>query len=55
MKKTYKNPKINVVKVEAPQMMAGSLKYDKTTNETSGNFSKGGGFWSDDDEDEYED
>lgn len=49
MKKIYQNPTIKIVKVELQRMMQSSnLRYDKTTTETSGNLSREGGFWDDD-------
>ena len=55
MKKIYQNPEINVIKIQTSQMMAGSPGYGGETTQTSGNYGKGGGFWSDDeDEDFYE-
>lgn len=40
MKKTYINPNINIVIIQASQILAGSPGYGGTTNETSGNLSR---------------
>lgn len=54
MKKIYQNPEIKVVNIQTSHMMVGSPGYGGTTNQTSGNYAKGGMFWSDDEpEEEY--
>ena len=51
MKKIYRHPKTINVKVEPTKIMAGSPDYGGTTEETSGNLSRdGGSFWDDDEE-----
>lgn len=50
MKKIYQNPEIKVVNIQTSHMMAGSPGYGGQTTQTSGNFAKGGMFWSDDEE-----
>ena len=40
MKKTYKNPEMQVMKIEVSPMLAGSPGYGGTTNETSGNAAR---------------
>ena len=49
MKKTYINPNINIVIIQASQILAGSPGYGETTTATSGNLSResGGDFWDD--------
>ncbi|MBR1665555.1 MAG: hypothetical protein IJ699_04945 [Bacteroidaceae bacterium] len=47
MKKTYQNPKINIVKIQATQILAGSPGYGGTTDATSGNLSREVSFWDD--------
>ena len=55
MKKIYQNPTIKIVKVELQRMMQSSdLRYDKTTTETSGNLSRKGSFWDDEDDEDYD-
>lgn len=55
MKKIYQNPTIKIVKVELQRMMQSSdLRYDKTTSETSGNLSRKGSFWDDEDDEDYD-
>jgi len=52
MKKIYQNPEIKIVKVQTTRMIASSPGYGGETTETSGNASRvGGGFWDDEDED----
>lgn len=53
MKKIYQNPEIKIVKIQPALMQTTSLGYSttQTTTETSGNLSRGGSFWDDDDED----
>ncbi|MBP1541431.1 MAG: hypothetical protein ILA25_04600 [Prevotella sp.] len=53
MKKTYINPEMNIVKIQTAQMIAASPGYGGNTNATSGNLSRRGDFFEDDD-DEYE-
>lgn len=51
MKKTYQYPVIRIVKVQATQMIAASPGYGETTTATSGNLSRqGGDFWDDEEE-----
>lgn len=55
MKKIYQNPEIKIVKVETSKILAGSseetLNYGGSTTKSSGNLSRDGGdFWDDDDE-----
>ena len=38
MKKTYKNPELQVVKIQTQQMLAGSPGYGGTTEQTGGNL-----------------
>lgn len=53
MKKIYQNPEIKVVNIQTSHMMVASPGYGGTTNQTSGNFAKGGSMlWSYDPEDE---
>ncbi len=51
MKKTYQIPEVQVVKVQTTQMIASSPLYGGTTNATSGNMSREGRSF--DDEDDY--
>ena len=56
MKKTYQNPEIKVVKIDAAQqMLAGSPGYGGTTTATGGNLSRRGraALW--DEEDNFDD
>lgn len=48
MKKIYMIPTTQVVKLQTAGMIAGSLPYGGTTEQTSGNFSREGSFWDDD-------
>ena len=52
MKKTYVQPKVNVVAINTLQMLASSLEVNKTelTGDVSGNSRGGGGFWDDEEE-----
>lgn len=52
MKKTYKNPTLTVVNVQAARLMAGSPGYGGTTTKTSGNFGRQGNFsgWNEEEE-----
>ena len=52
MKKTYINPTMTIVKIQTHhQMLAGSEpRYGGTTTKTSGNLSREGSFWEDDEE-----
>lgn len=55
MKKIYINPEINVVKVQPAQMIANSTpRYGGSTTAASGNLSKGGWSWDDDEPVDYE-
>jgi hypothetical protein len=49
MKKTYINPTMTIVKIQTAQMIAASPNYGGTTTETSGNLSREGSFWDDED------
>ena len=50
MKKTYINPEMTIVKIQTAQMLAASEPgYGGTTTSTSGNLSREGSFWDDDD------
>ena len=52
MKKIYQNPEIKIVKVQPTLMQAASPGYGGTTDAVSGNASRqGGSFWDDDEED----
>lgn len=54
MKKIYQNPKITIIKIQTTQIMAGSPGYGGETTETSGNLSReGGSFFDDDSDDEW--
>ena len=54
MKKIYQNPKITIIKIQTTQIMAGSLRYGNSTEATSGNLSReGGSFFDDDSDDEW--
>jgi len=55
MKKIYQNPTIKIVRIATQRLLADSLQYGRgTTTETSGNLSRrGNDFW-DDDEEDYE-
>ncbi len=55
MKKIYQNPEIKVVNIQTSHMMAGSPGYGGQTTQTSGNFAKGGMFWSDEEDEDYYD
>jgi len=46
MKKTYKKPQMEVVKIQTGQMLASSPGYGGNTNETSGNYARGY-YWDD--------
>ena len=51
MKKTYKNPTMVVVKIQArQQMMSNSMTYGGTTNATNGNLGREYDFDFDDEE-----
>ena len=52
MKKTYINPTLTVVKMQAARIMAGSPGYGGTTNLTSGNYGRGARFTDDSGEEE---
>lgn len=53
MKKIYQTPTINIVMLQTQhQMLADSVAYGETTTATSGNLSRGGSFW--DDEEDYD-
>ncbi len=56
MKKIYQNPTIKIVKVELQRMMQSSdVRYfGGTTKETSGNLSRKGSFWDDEDDEDYD-
>ena len=46
MKKTYQNPTIKVIKIQATQqMLAGSPTYGGSTNQTSGNLAPEFDIW----------
>ena len=49
MKKTYKNPELEVIKIQTQQMLANSVTVDVATGEFSGDFNaKEDGFdWTD--------
>ncbi|MBR1395011.1 MAG: hypothetical protein IJ559_05065 [Prevotella sp.] len=48
MKKTYKNPTIKIVSLQSTPILAGSPGYTNTTTDaTSGNLSRSGSFWDD--------
>ena len=49
MKKTYINPTMTIVKIQTAQMIAASPIYGGSTEATSGNLSREGSFWDDDD------
>lgn len=54
MKKIYQNPKITIIKIQTTQIMAGSPGYGGDTQATSGNLSReGGSFFDDDSDDEW--
>ena len=46
MKKTYKKPQMEVVKIQTGQMLASSPGYGGNTNATSGNYARGY-YWDD--------
>ena len=48
MKKTYKNPELQVVKIQTQQMLASSPGYGNNTTETSGNLVRESYGWWDD-------
>lgn len=50
MKKTYNIPAIRVVKLQKPQLLSGSLQYNRTTDATSGNLAREFGGFDDDEE-----
>ena len=52
MKKIYQNPEIKIVTVQTTPIMAGSPAYGGSTTETSGNLSRGGSFWDDEDDED---
>lgn len=46
MKKTYKTPEMNIVKIDVAPMLAGSPVYGNQTTETSGNLApEFEGYW----------
>lgn len=51
MKKIYQTPNTIIVRVQTAKMIANSPGYRLSTDETSGNLSRRGGDWDDDDED----
>ena len=56
MKKIYQNPTMKIVKVELQRMMQSSdVRYfGGATKETSGNLSRKGSFWDDEDDEDYD-
>ena len=48
MKKIYMIPTTQVIKLQTANLMAGSMKFGGDTNATSGNLSREGDFWDDD-------
>lgn len=50
MKKIYQNPEIIVINVQTSQLMQASPNYGGSTSKTSGNLSRQGSSWDDDEE-----